>query len=115
MIDEEPFCVLYCEDNGTLNTPVKEQPVSDKSLSRFRKRCYDYYNMCRKKARIMKKCRGKSQEAFMRELKCTYESLVRKRNLAQYLRITPERFIDTYLEKEEYGMNYQTKHKPCDF
>lgn len=51
----------------------------------------------------------------MRELKCTYESLVRKRNLAQYLRITPERFIDTYLEKEEYGMNYQTKHKPCDF
>ena len=26
-----------------------------------------------------------------------------------------EQFIDTYLEKEEYGMNYQTKHKPCDF
>ena len=34
---------------------------------------------------------------------------------AQYLEITPEQFIDTYLEKEEYGMNYQTRHKPCDF
>ena len=83
MIDEEPFHVLYCEDNGAPNTPVnisvgshiikemfdysdddmveglmldvrlqyalhttsfKEQPLSDKSLTRFRKRCYDYYN-----------------------------------------------------------------------
>lgn len=26
-----------------------------------------------------------------------------------------EQFIDTYLEKEEYDMNYQTKHKPRDF
>ena len=82
MIDEEPFRVLYCEDNGAPNTPVniivgasiikelldlsddevveglmldirlqyalhttsfEEQPLSDKSLSRFRKRCYDYY------------------------------------------------------------------------
>ena len=82
MIDEEPFRVLYCEDNGAPNTPVNiiigasivkelldlsddevveglmldirlqyalhttsfaEQPLSDKSLSRFRKRCYDYY------------------------------------------------------------------------
>ena len=34
---------------------------------------------------------------------------------AKYLGITPEQFIDTYLQKEEYGMNYQTKHKPCDF
>ena len=34
---------------------------------------------------------------------------------AQHLEITPEQFIDTYLEKEEYDMNYQTKHKPCDF
>lgn len=33
---------------------------------------------------------------------------------AQYLEIT-EQFIDTYLEKEEYGMNYRTKHKPYDF
>ena len=29
--------------------------------------------------------------------------------------ITPEQFVDVYLEKEEYDMNYQTKHKPCDF
>lgn len=82
-IDEEPFRVLYCENNGAPNTPVNiivgaciikemldysddemveglmldirlqyalhttsftEQPLSDKSLSRFRKRCYDYYN-----------------------------------------------------------------------
>lgn len=33
---------------------------------------------------------------------------------AQYLGISPEQFIDTYLEKEEYGINYQTKNKPCD-
>ena len=83
VIDEEPFRVLYCEDNGSPNTPVniiigaciikelldlsddeiveglmldvrlqyalhttsfEEQPLSDKSLSRFRKRCYDYYD-----------------------------------------------------------------------
>lgn len=83
MIDEEPFRVLYCEDNGSSNTPVNiivgaciikelldlsddeiveglmldirlqyalhttsfvEQPLSDKSLSRFRKRCYNYYS-----------------------------------------------------------------------
>ena len=83
MIDEEPFCVLYCEDNGSPNTPVniiigaciikelldlsddeiveglmldvrlqyalhttsfEEQPLSDKSLTRFRKRCYNYYS-----------------------------------------------------------------------
>ena len=82
MIDEEPFRVLYCEDNGAPNTPVniivgasiikelldlsddeiveglmldvrlqyalhttsfEEQPLSDKSLSRFRKRCYDHF------------------------------------------------------------------------
>ena len=81
MIDEKPFRVLYCNDNGAPNTPVniiiganiikelldlsdaevveglmldirlqyalhttsfKEQPLSDKSLSRFRKRCYEY-------------------------------------------------------------------------
>jgi len=34
---------------------------------------------------------------------------------AQYLGITPEQFMDAYLEKEEYDMNYQTKHEPCDF
>ena len=34
---------------------------------------------------------------------------------AKYLGITSEQFIDTYLEKGEYSMDYQTKHKPCDF
>ena len=34
---------------------------------------------------------------------------------AQYLGITPEQFVDAYLEKEEHEMNYQTKHQPCDF
>ena len=34
---------------------------------------------------------------------------------AQYLGIAPEQFIDVYLEKEEFDINYQTKHKPCDF
>ena len=28
---------------------------------------------------------------------------------AQYLGITPEQFINAYLEKEEYDMNYQTR------
>lgn len=36
------------------------------------------------KARIMKKCKGKSQEAFMRELERTYISLVQERNLTPY-------------------------------
>jgi hypothetical protein len=31
---------------------------------------------------------------------------------AQYLGITPKQFVDVYLEKEEYDMNYQTKHRP---
>lgn len=34
---------------------------------------------------------------------------------AKYLGITLEQFVETYLQKEKYGMNYQTKHKPCDF
>lgn len=34
---------------------------------------------------------------------------------AQYLGITPEQFIDIYLQKEVYSMNYQTKHKSYDF
>lgn len=35
-------------------------------------------------ARIMKKCKGKSQDAFIRELNRTYESMVRERNLTPY-------------------------------
>ena len=34
---------------------------------------------------------------------------------AEYLGITPEQFIDFFLEKGEYEIGYQTKHKPCDF
>lgn len=34
--------------------------------------------------KIRKKCEGKSQDAFMRELKRTYESLVQERNLTPY-------------------------------
>ena len=80
-IEEEPFRVLYCENNGRPNTPINvmvgasiikelldysdddvveglmldvrlqyalhttsfaEQPLSDKSLQHFRKRCYQY-------------------------------------------------------------------------
>lgn len=80
-IKEEPFRVLYCENNGRPNTPINvmvgasiikemlgysdddiveglmldvrlqyalhttsfaEQPLSDKSLQHFRKKCYDY-------------------------------------------------------------------------
>jgi len=36
------------------------------------------------KNRIMKKCKGKSQAAFMHELERTYESLVQERNLIPY-------------------------------
>ena len=80
-IEEEPFRVLYCENNGRPNTPInvmagasiikelhdysdddiveglqldirlqyalhttsfEEQPLSDKSLQNFRRRCYEY-------------------------------------------------------------------------
>lgn len=36
------------------------------------------------KARIMKKCKGKSHDAFIRELERTYTSLVQERNLTPY-------------------------------
>ena len=36
------------------------------------------------KCRIMKKCKGKSQDAFIHELERTYESLVQERNLTPY-------------------------------
>ena len=36
------------------------------------------------KSRIMRKCKGKSQDAFIRELERTYESLVQERNLTPY-------------------------------
>lgn len=34
---------------------------------------------------------------------------------AQYLGMTTDDFIKTYLQKDEYGIEYITKHKPCDF
>ena len=34
---------------------------------------------------------------------------------AQFLGMTPEQFVSVYLDKEEHGMNYLSKHKPCDF
>lgn len=34
--------------------------------------------------RIMRKCKGKSQDVFIRELERTYESLVQERNLTPY-------------------------------
>lgn len=34
---------------------------------------------------------------------------------AEYLGISKEQFIDFFLEKDRFGVNYQTKHKPCDF
>ena len=34
--------------------------------------------------RIMRRCKGKSQEVFIRELERTYESLVRERDLTPY-------------------------------
>jgi len=36
------------------------------------------------KSRIMGKCKGQSQDAFIRELERTYESLVQERNLMPY-------------------------------
>ena len=84
-IEEEPFRVLYCENNGRPNTPInvmvgasiikelldysdddiveglmldvrlqyalhttsfEEQPLSDKSLQHFRKRCYPLNTSC---------------------------------------------------------------------
>ncbi|MCD7825392.1 MAG: hypothetical protein LUH14_05450 [Clostridiaceae bacterium] len=36
------------------------------------------------KKQIMKKCKGKSQDAFIRELERTYDSLVKQRNLIPY-------------------------------
>ena len=32
-----------------------------------------------------------------------------------HLRITPEEFIEQYLDGKDSEGNYQTKHKPCDF
>ena len=49
------------------------------SLPETRKRV-----LMEEKCRIMKKCKGKSQDAFIRELERTYESLIQERNLTPY-------------------------------
>lgn len=49
------------------------------SLPETRKRV-----LMEEKSRIMRKCKGKYQDAFIRELERTYESLVQKRNLTPY-------------------------------
>ena len=49
------------------------------SLPETRKRV-----LMEEKCRIMKKCKGKSQDAFIHELERTYESLVQERNLTPY-------------------------------
>lgn len=49
------------------------------SLPETRKRV-----LMEEKSRIMRKCKGKSQDAFIQELERTYESLVQERNLTPY-------------------------------
>lgn len=34
---------------------------------------------------------------------------------SQHLGMTTDNFIETYLQKDEYGIEYITKNKPCDF
>lgn len=34
---------------------------------------------------------------------------------AQYLNMSSDEFINSYLKKSEFGLNYVTKHTPCDF
>ena len=52
------------------------------SLPETRKRV-----LMEEKCRIMKKCKGKSQDAFIHELERTYESLVQERNLTAYFKM----------------------------
>lgn len=72
---------IYSDDAG-INTDVTEtlnlncQAVS---LPQTRRNV-----LMAEKNRIMKKCKGKSQDAFMRELERTYASLVQERNLTPY-------------------------------
>lgn len=72
---------IYSEDDG-INRDVTEtlnlncQAIS---LPQTRKNV-----LMAEKQRIMKKCRGKSRDAFLRELERTYASLVQQRNLTPY-------------------------------
>ncbi len=69
-------------DNAEINKDVTETlnlNCQSLSLPQTRKSV-----LMAEQARIMKKCKGKSRDAFMHELKRTYESLVRERNLTPY-------------------------------
>lgn len=54
--------------------------------------------------RIIKKCKGKGHDAYIRELKRTYTSLVEERNLIPYCGI-----IISWLEDKEYIINLKAK------
>ena len=34
---------------------------------------------------------------------------------AEYLKMSKEQFVDTFLQKDEMNGEFRTKHKPCDF
>ena len=62
------------------------------------------------KCRIMKKCKGKSQDAFIRELERTYEGLVQERNLTPYCGIIIS-WLESKLKKswlDNYILAYRT-------
>ncbi len=47
-----------------------------------------------------------------------YKGTIPKEDLeknARHLEITEKQFVDFFLEEDQYGIQYQTKHKPCDF
>lgn len=47
-----------------------------------------------------------------------YHGVIPEMDLEQdalYLNMSKEEFLDKYLVREEFGEDYQTKHKPCDF
>ena len=67
-------------DDADINKDVTETLNCEAvSLPETRKRV-----LMEEKSRIMRKCKGKSQDAFIRELERTYEGLVQKRNLTPY-------------------------------
>lgn len=69
-------------DDADINRDVTETlnlNCAAVSLPETRKRI-----LMEEKSRIMRKCKGKSQGAFMQELARTYESMVRERNLTPY-------------------------------
>ena len=73
--------IIYSED-AEINKDVTETlnlNCQTLSLPQTRKNV-----LMAEKDRIMRKCKGKSQDAFIRELERTYGSLVQERNLTPY-------------------------------